>query len=281
MGLPQHPYRWRVARAGLLGVEGEVDAALALLDEAERVYNGDFFPEVHPVASVRARLWVATGRHAEAMAWARERGLSADDEPAYLREDEHITLARALLAQATSTDSRSGAAEVSTFLDRLLAAAEAGGRAGSVVELLVLHALACHAAGDRNAGAASLDRALALAEPEGYVRLFLDEGAAIAGLLAAAARRTPSSYAARLLANDRRATPPRRQPLVEPLSERELEVLRLLGSDLDGPEIAAELVVSLNTLRTHTRNIFAKLGVNSRRAAVTRAAELRLLSRNR
>ena len=77
------------------------------------------------------------------------------------------------------------------------------------------------------------------------------------------------------------ALPARRQPLVEPLSERELEVLRLLASDLDGPEIAAELFISLNTLRTHTRNIYAKLGVSSRRAAVTRAAELGLLSRDR
>ncbi|MDQ3937627.1 MAG: LuxR C-terminal-related transcriptional regulator, partial [Chloroflexota bacterium] len=87
------------------------------------------------------------------------------------------------------------------------------------------------------------------------------------------------AYARRLVeAFDRRSSErPRRQPLIEPLSERELEVLRLLASDLDGPAIARELVVSLNTLRTHTKNIFAKLGVNSRRAAVRRAAELQLL----
>ena len=152
-----------------------------------------------------------------------------------------------------------------------------------MVELLVLRALARRAAGDRDGAAVSLDRALTVAEPEGYVRLFLDEGPAMGELLAAAARRSPASYASRLLGadDDRIPAPTRRQPLVEPLSERELEVLRLLASDLDGPEIAAELFVSLNTMRTHTKNIYAKLGVSSRRAAVTRAAELGLLSRDR
>jgi LuxR family maltose regulon positive regulatory protein len=291
MGLPQHPYRWRVARAALLRAQGDPDAALALLDEAKRVYDGDFFPEVHPVASARARLWAATGRHAEALAWARERGLTTADEPAYLREDEHITLARALLAAATVDGSRAGALELARFLDRLLAAAEAGGRGRSVIEVLALRALACRVAGDRDGAAAALDRALALAAPEGFVRLFLDEGPAITDLLAAAARRNPASYAGRLLtaAQERPAAPEpgapaaraMRQPLVEPLSERELEVLRLLASDLDGPAIASELIVSLNTMRTHTKNIFAKLGVNSRREAVSRATELGLLARTR
>ena len=114
-------------------------------------------------------------------------GLSTDDEPGYLREHEHITLARALLAQATADGSRVGAEDAARFLGRLLEAAEAGGRGRSVVELLVLRALACRVVGDRDGAAASLDRALALAEPEGYVRLFLDEGPAMAELLAAAA----------------------------------------------------------------------------------------------
>jgi LuxR family maltose regulon positive regulatory protein len=100
--------------------------------------------------------------------------------------------------------------------------------------------------------------------------------------LAAKERKAPR-YVRRLLAAvvtvEGRA--PLEQPLVEPLSERELEVLRLLGSELDGPEIASELTVSLATVRTHTRSIYAKLGVNSRRAAVRRAAELGLLSRAR
>jgi len=122
-----------------------------------------------------------------------------------------------------------------------------------------------------------LERALTLAEPEYYVRIFVDEGPAMAALLRAAPkRRTAPAYVRQLLAalgkaeNGTPVTP----LLMEPLSERELDVLRLLGTDLDGPDIARQLVVSLSTLRTHTRNIYSKLGVNNRRAAVRRAEEL-------
>jgi len=123
-----------------------------------------------------------------------------------------------------------------------------------------------------------------LAEPEGYIRVFIDEGLPMTALLKLAAKgRKAPGYVRRLLADsvtaEGRATVG--QPLIEPLSERELEVLRLLGSELDGPDIARELAVSLATVRTHTRSIYAKLGVNSRRAAVRRAAELGLLSRTR
>ena len=121
---------------------------------------------------------------------------------------------------------------------------------------------------------------MALAQPEGYVRIFLDEGPPIAALLETAANQaTPAEYVRTLLAalGDPEERPLLDQNLVEPLSERELEVLRLLRSEMSGPEIAGALTVSLNTLRTHTKNIFAKLGVNSRQAAVRRASELGLL----
>jgi LuxR family maltose regulon positive regulatory protein len=131
---------------------------------------------------------------------------------------------------------------------------------------------------------ASLERAVALAEPEGYIRVVADEGPNMAALLRLAAQgRNASSYLRRLLAAT--VTPAARgpvdQPLIEPLSERELDVLRLLESELDGPGIASQLTVSLATVRTHTSNIYAKLGVNNRRAAVRRAAELGLFSRTR
>jgi LuxR family maltose regulon positive regulatory protein len=129
-----------------------------------------------------------------------------------------------------------------------------------------------------------LERALALAEPEGYVRVFVDEGPPMAALLEEAAkRRIAPGYARRLLTafGPAEVSAPVEQPLIEPLSERELDVLRLLATDLGGPEIARELVVSLNTVRTHTKSIYGKLGVNNRRAAVRRAEELALLSRTR
>jgi ATP/maltotriose-dependent transcriptional regulator MalT len=177
-GLPQNRYRWRVAMARIREAEGDPAAALELLGEAERLYMGGFFPNVRPVPAVRARVWIAQGRLGEALGWAREQGLSVDDDLSYLREFEHITLARMFLARYK--DEHDGRA----------------GRAG--------------------------------------------------------------------------------QALIEPLSERELDVLRLLGSELDGPAIARELMVSLNTVRTHTKSIYAKLAVTNRRSAVRRAAELGL-----
>jgi LuxR family maltose regulon positive regulatory protein len=164
-------------------------------------------------------------------------------------------------------------------LERLLRAAEQGRRTGSVIEILVLQALTHQARGDIPAALASLRRALTLAEPEGYVRIFADEGPPMASLLRAAAKlRIAPSYVRRLLAavNKTGDSTPVSQGLIEPLSERELDVLRLLGTDLGGPDIARELIVSLNTVRTHTKNIYAKLGVNNRRAAVRRARELDL-----
>jgi ATP/maltotriose-dependent transcriptional regulator MalT len=284
-GMPQYPYRWRVAMARLRAAQADPDGALRLLDEAERLYVGDFFPTVRPIAALRARVWIAQGKPGAALGWARETGLSAHDELSYLREFEHITLARALLARYMSDRSDELALrEALGLLERLLAAAEAGGRTGSVIEILIVQALAQHARGSLPAALASLRQALSLAEPEGYVRMFVDEGPPMATLLKASTRRESGpSYARQLLAAFAAAdeTPANQQGLIEPLSERELDVLRLLGADLDGPEIARELTVSLNTVRTHTRRIYSKLGVNSRRAAVRRAEELGFLSRAR
>jgi LuxR family maltose regulon positive regulatory protein len=279
LDLPQNPYRSRVAAARLRVARGDIDDALRLLAEAERLYVGDYFPPVRPIHAMIARVRVMQGRLEDGRRWAAEHGLSSADDPTYLREYEHITLARFLLAGGET-----GEPTLPAFVDRLLQAAERGGRGRSVIELLVLEARARAAAGDRGRALASLERALSLAAPEGDVRVFLDEGQGIVGLLQSAARReSTAGLASRLLAtlagrDVARGPAPVQPMLVEPLSDRELEVLRLLASDLSGPEIAAELVVSVNTLRTHTKNIYAKLGVNSRRAAVRRAIEVGLLS---
>ena len=282
-GLPQNGYRSRVAAARIRQAEGDLDGALELLDEAERRYVGDFSPDVRPVAALKARLWIARGMLAEAADWARERGLGAADELSYVHELEHATLARLLLAKGTQDRSERATREATELLERLLAAAEDGGRNGSVIEILVLLTVAYRARDDVAGALASLQRAMVLAEPEGYVRVIVDEGPPMEALLKLAARQpNVSGYARRLLAAAAaEGGTPVEQALIEPLSERELEVLRLLDSELDGPDIARELTVSLATVRTHTRNIYAKLGVNSRRAAVRRAAELGLLSRAR
>jgi LuxR family maltose regulon positive regulatory protein len=286
-GLPQHPYRRRVARARLCEADGDLAAAVALLEEAQRVYVGDFSPNVRPVPAMRARLLVAQGRVAEAFDWARSCNLSADDELSYVREYEHVTLARILMARilmARHAVGRPPPGPAYALLERLRSAAEEGGREGTLIELLVLQALAHHAEHGRRdvpGALAPLERALRLAEPEGQVRVFVGEGRPMAALLETLVREEGSwSYPRRLLAAyDGTTATPTNPALVEQLSARELDVLRLLASDLDGPSIARELVVSLNTVRTHTKNIYAKLGVNSRRAAVTRAGELRLVSR--
>ena len=280
-GLPQNPYRWRVAMARIRQAEGDLGGALDLLNEAERLYVGDFFPNVRPVPALKAQVWIAQGRLGEALGWAHEQGLSADNDLSYLREFEHITLARMLLARSRGEPVH----QLTRLLERLLLAAEEGGRTGRVIEILVLQALALQAPGHIPAALTCLERALTLAEPEGYVRVFVDEGPPIGSLLRAAEKQgTTRNYVRRLLAavSQTRQDSPVRQALIDPLSERELDVLRLLGTELDGPAIARELMVSLNTVRTHTKNIYTKLAVTSRRAAVRRAAELDLpRTRNR
>jgi LuxR family maltose regulon positive regulatory protein len=294
--LAQNPYRRRVVLARIRAAQGDVDEALDLLNEAERLYMGDFSPNVRPVAALRARLAAAHGRLAEALAWARARGLSPEDDLDYLREYEHVTLVRVRLAQHQGDNSDSEIGETLGLLERLLAAAEAGGRTGSVIELLILQALALQMTPHPAAALEPLARALRLAEPEGYIRLFVDEGRPMARLLrAAAGRELLPQYTAKLLEAFPReqllavdgappaASPARVAPakpaggLVEPLSERELDVLRLFRTELSGPEIAGELMIALSTVRTHTKSIFSKLNVNSRRAAVRRARELGLI----
>jgi LuxR family maltose regulon positive regulatory protein len=277
-GLPQNRYRWRVAMARIRQAEGGLPGALDLLDEAERLYTGDFFPNVRPVPALKARIWIAQGRLGEAFGWAREHNLSVDDDLSYLREFEHITLARMLLGERAEDSVH----QATRLLERLLLAAEEGERTGRVIEILVLQALTRQRRGDIPAALARLERAVTLAEPEGYVRVFVDEGQPMASLLRALAKqRIAGNYVRRLLAgvgetgHDR----PVEQALIEPLSERELDVLRLLGTELDGPAIARELTVSLHTVRTHTKHIYAKLAVTNRRAAVRRAQELDLMSR--
>jgi LuxR family maltose regulon positive regulatory protein len=288
-GFAQNRYRWYLAMARIKQAEGDLNGALDLLDEAQRLYMSDFSPNVRPITALKTRVWLAQGRLAEALGWAHEQGLSAQDQLSYGREFEHITLARVLLASAQRDPAGHSTGEALGLLQRLLEAAEAGERTGSVIEILVLLSLAQQAHGDIPAALAALTRALRLAEPEGYVRLFADEGPAMAQLLReSAARGILPDYTGTLLAacgaerqpSTGHAPAPRfpaPQPLIEPLSQRELAVLRLLRTELSGPEIARELVIGLSTVRTYTKSIYSKLDVSSRRAAVKRAAELGLI----
>lgn len=285
--LPENRYRWYTAMAGLVLAHGDHDGAVDLLDQAERLYRPGFFPDVRPVPAVRARVHIAQGRLDAAAAWARARGVGPDDPSAYAVEYEHLTLARLLLAEH-AIGGRAGAAVTAlSILNRTLVAAEAADRGGSVVEALLVRSLAQRARGDLDAALADLGRSLRAAVPQGYGRLFLDEGPAARELLRSLAVRLdlPGSpeAAALLQAADAASSTPEGRPAPlastgpDPLSRREVEVLRLLTTDLTGPEIAARLFMSVNTFRTHTRHIFTKLDVTTRRAAVSRASGQHLL----
>ena len=278
-GLPQHPYRRRVVLAQVRLAQDAPAEALALLEDAERVFDSDFSPEVRPVPAMAARAALACGQLDVAERWARDRGLAADDALSYLAEFEHLTLARVLLAQTRA--GHDGTADaLDRLLGRLLDAAELAGRPGSALDVLVLRALHAEQRGDAARARAELAEAVGRAEPQRYVRTLLQHGPAVVRLLRGLPDQRTGSHLHRLLAAAEPTTVTTavpRQRLPERLSDRELEVLHLLATDLDGPDIARQLVVSVHTVRTHTKAIYAKLGVNNRRAAVTRARELQLV----
>ena len=200
LGLAQNPWRWRAAMARIREAEGDLEGAIDCLHEADRLYVSDYSRT--SVRSRRGRRGCGSPRGSwpQPEAWAREQGLSANDDLSYLREFEHLTLARVLLARPTQDGAEGSKREAVDLLDRLQLAAETGSRTGSVISVTVLLALAHQMRGDIPAALAQLERALALAEPEGYVRVFVDEGPPMAALLAAAATRgLAPTYVRRLL----------------------------------------------------------------------------------
>jgi len=275
--LPENRFRVHAVSADLLASTGDLEGALAMLDRADRLHLPGFLPDVQPLPARRARILVRLGRIEQARGWATERGMGTDGSTAYRSEYERLTLARLLLAEGGP-----GPAASLVLLDRLVTVAEAAGRVGSVIDALVVRSLTQRAVGDPAAAVGDLARALVLGVPAGWRRIYLDEGEAMADLLRDVLHE-PGATAAHAAAREvleagRPATPTTPSALgADELTARELDVLRLLDSDLTGPEVAAHLFVSINTLRTHTRRIFTKLDVTTRRSAVTQARELGLL----
>ena len=279
-------YRWFVAKALLSRADGDLEESVRLLDQAQQAHRPGFFPDVRPVPALRARTWIMQGVLSAAADWATERGVSVADEARYLSEFDHLTLVRLLLGRTRADPESDALAGAGDLLDRLAAAAEAGGRAGSVLEIRLLQALVQDARGRRSQAVETLAGALRRApEPDGYLRHFVDEGAPLLGLVHAAEQAgVDGAWVRRVLADGARDTAPRAvsgppvpSGAAGPLTDRELEVLRLLDSELTGPQIARELFVTPNTMRTHTKHIFTKLDVTTRRAAVLRARERGLL----
>jgi ATP/maltotriose-dependent transcriptional regulator MalT len=273
-------------------VQGDTAGALDAIGQAGKVgLSPQLTPLLNPVPAWQARLMLARGEVAAAGHWASGRELGADDEPGYPRERDYLVLARLLLAEQTYD-------RALRLLERMRAQATAQQRTGSIIELAALQTLALAASGDQTAALASLAEALILAAPEGYIRVFADEGAPMARLLgriAAAQRRgqaapggaIPLDYLDRLALAFQpggarpvlRTTRPRSAVAAqaEPLSARELDVLGLLAAGKSNQQIADELVVVRDTVKKHVGHILDKLGAANRTQAVARARALGLL----
>jgi len=264
--------------AEALQATGDEAGALSAMLEGKRVASGVSSWYAARASAWEARLRLSQGDLRAASGWAQRSGLSAEDRLDFQLEYEYRVLARVLVAQGR-TDDACG------LLTRLLAAEEAVGATGSVIDVLVLLALARRVRGKVDDAVAALERALSLGEPQGYIRIFIAEGPPIGALLSeVAARGGAGRYAGSLLAAMGGQASGAEvmggtavSALIEPLSPRELEVLRLLRTDLSGPEIGEELCIAPSTVRSHMKSIYGKLDVHSRKAAVRRARELRLL----
>jgi LuxR family maltose regulon positive regulatory protein len=264
--------------ARILQAIGETDDALEAIRESERIASKISSWSETNVAAKQARLWLAQGDQDAASRWSQDSGLNIDDKINFQNVFRYITLARVLIAQKAFD-------KVVGLLVRLIDLVEAAGAMCYVVELLILQGIALQAQGEIGLAMAALKRALSLAEPEGYVRIFIDEGEAMEKLLRqATARGFAVGYVGKLLAAlDEETIGSQRRSgvipkfMVEPLSERELQVLRLLTTHLSSTDIAGELIISVNTVRSHIKHIYSKLNVHNRREAIIRAKELDLI----
>jgi len=261
---------------------GNLDAAHEIITATERIAQASVVPRwvTNLMGAWRVRIWLAQDKLDETLEWMRKRWLDLNAQTTYVDALDNVALARVFMAQKRYEDAV-------RLLERLLEPAEAGAHITRAVQILILQALALQAQGDTDQAMAPLERALALAQPGGYVRIFADEGPSMARLLyEALARGTRPDYVRRLLAAFpvTAAEPPTSSvadhpssTLIEPLSERELEVLELIAQGLTNPEIASRLYLALNTVKAHTSNIYGKLGVHNRTEAAARARALGLL----
>jgi len=263
-------HRLNLTAARLYLSQGKLEIALDFANRAVSHYRQSPIPPVRTAYAVRALIWIRQGNLDNASRWAYESRLHADDTLTYLNTFNYFIFARLLIAQGDFN-------QAETILNRLNQVAQDGRRTAHIIEALMLMALVYDAQQKEMQTMQTLNEALALAEPIGYLRLFLDEGTPMILLLERVSHE--STYAKRLLAANNTKTAPllNAQPLIDSLSERELEVLRLLTTELTGPEIARQLVMSLSTMRTHTRSIYRKLDVNSRRAAIRKAQDMSLI----
>jgi LuxR family maltose regulon positive regulatory protein len=295
-GMPEILLSGYMTLAQVKQARGDAPGAMQMCQQALQIARQTNAPRIIAwMAALQARLWLAQGQVAAAVHWAQTSGLTPEDTPNYLLEIDYITLARVLIARCDME-------RALPFLERLLQAAETAERMRSVIEILALQAVAYQMCGNPAAALATLERALILAEPEGFVRMFIDLGEPIERLLhqwaetrsqeAVDVPHSVTSYVSRLIkacspgqsgtAVTRKEPRPEQNPgqVPEPptlLSQREHEVLYLIASGKSNQEIARELVVAMSTVKKHINNIYTKLEVHSRTQALARARALHLL----
>jgi len=272
------------ALARLHQARGAYSLALSTMKSfAQLADQRHFFPLLAAQgAAMQAQIELAQGNLAEALRWADESfRFPRDDDLSYLHEQEYLTLARVRIAEGRDDPAGPFLQEAQGVLQRLRESAEAKERLGSVLEILVLQALAFHAQGNHMQALSTLERALLLAEPEGYIRLFVDEGTPMLALLRQArARGRVAGYVSTLLSafgEQGEVHVLHTRKLAEPLTEREREVLQLLAAGASNREIARRLVLSIGTVKKHVSNICGKLDAQSRTQAIARARTLHLL----
>ncbi|MES0361854.1 MAG: LuxR C-terminal-related transcriptional regulator, partial [Anaerolineales bacterium] len=264
--------------AKVLQANGDIDGAYEAILNGKRIASTVSPWHGFHVESQQVRLWLAHGNLENVSCWVQESGLRIDDRLSFQYLFRYIVLTRVFIAQG-EFDQAAG------LLPRLLEVAETAKAMSYMIEILVLQAMSLQAQGKIDLALTPLERALALAEPEGFERTFIDEGIPMGVMLRqAVVQEIAVGYAEKLLSALDLETKDRLGPrsashesMVEPLSERELEVLRLLKTHLSSTAIAEELTISVNTVRTHIKNIYSKLNVHNRQEAVQRAQEIELL----
>jgi len=259
-------------------------AALAYQEAIQVSPNKNGIPRLTRWLNERqVRLWLAQGDLATAVQWAEESGLQIDDDLDFAHGLAHITLARVLVAQGSHQHNPKALTKAHVLLSRLQTMTEDAGWIDKTIEVLILQALAYQAQGKTRTALTKLSTALTLAEPGRYVRIFVDEGASLATLLKALPYKphlNPYINKLQTAFSSALTTPQlsKEKALIEPLSPRELEVLRLIAAGLRNKEIATHLMVSPNTIAFHTKNIYGKLNVHNRTQATAKAKTLHLLT---